>query len=189
MVDRITRATQSMEALISDLLDLAKIEGGRFAVSPRSISADAIVQEGLALIEAVAEQKHVRLESVSAGVHVRADHQRVLQVMSNLLGNAVKFTPECGKIKVTVEQHGAWAQFSIEDSGPGIAPRDLAHVFERYWQGRGVARQSAGLGLYIARGIVEAHGGKIRAENRPGGGTIFRFTLRAAAIEESVHVD
>ncbi len=180
LVERITRAACRMDSLISDLLDLAKIEGGRFGIVPRSLSAGALVEEGLALIEALAEQKRVRLESDVADVRVRADQQRVLQVLSNLLGNAIKFTPEGGRIRVAVEPQGEWAQFSIEDSGPGISPRELPHVFDRYWQGRGLSRHGAGLGLYIAKGIVDAHGGRIWVESELGKGTTFHFNLPVA---------
>lgn len=181
VVERITRAAQSMESLISDLLDLAKLEGGRFAIAPRSMSADVLVEEGLSLIEAVAEQKRVRLEPAAADVRVHADQQRVLQVLSNLLGNAIKFTSEGGRIRVAVERQGDWARFSIEDSGPGISPRELPRIFEKYWQGRGISRHGVGLGLYIAKGIIDAHGGRIWAESELGKGTTFYFTLPVAA--------
>ena len=181
MVERIGRAAENMDALIGDLLDLAKIESRRFPVSPRTISAKALVDEGLSLIEAVAEQRRIRLVASCCEANVCADRPRVLQVLSNLLGNAIKFTPAGGRIRIRVEQNGDWARFSVEDSGPGISPRELPHVFDRYWQGRGVARQSAGLGLYIAKGIVDAHGGRIWGESELGKGTTFHFTLPLSA--------
>lgn len=177
LVDRISRAADNMERLIGDLLDLAKIEGGRFTISPRAMSAKAIVEDGVGLIEAVAEQKHVRVEVAAADIRIHADAQRVLQVLSNLLGNAIKFTPVGGTIRIGTEPEGDWVRFTVEDSGPGIAASELPHVFERYWQGRGASRHSVGLGLYIAKGIVDAHGGRIWVESRVGRGSTFHFTL------------
>jgi signal transduction histidine kinase len=116
-------------------------------------------------------------------VVVSADADRLMQVVSNIIGNAVKFTPEGGSITIRAERIDSEVMFSIADSGPGIAPNELPRIWNRFWkanaEGGGV-----GLGLAIAKGIVEAHGGRIWAESRIGVGTTFYFTLRAADSED-----
>jgi light-regulated signal transduction histidine kinase (bacteriophytochrome) len=182
LADRIVRAANSMETLIGDLLALAKIEAGRFVVTPRSMSAEAAVTDALTLFEPVAEERRIRLASrCTPRLRVHADAPRVEQVLSNLLGNAIKYTPAGGAVEVAVVREIDWARFSVSDTGPGISARDLPHVFERYWQGKGIARHSAGLGLYIAKGIIEAHGGRIWVESVLGKGSTFHFTLPIGA--------
>src|SRR5438874_2500097 len=104
---------------------------------------------------------------------VIADRDRVLQVLSNLLGNATKFTPAEGRITIEAARAGGWVEVSVRDSGAGIKPDELPHIFERFWQAKRTARGSAGLGLAIAKGIVEAHGGQISVESEVGFGTTF----------------
>jgi signal transduction histidine kinase len=111
---------------------------------------------------------------------VRADRGRLVQVLSNLVGNAVKFTLPNGRVEVRVERSNRDALFTVSDDGPGIRPDDLPHIFERFWQPRERRREGAGLGLTIAHGIVEAHGGTIEAESAPGAGSTFRFTIPLA---------
>jgi len=106
-----------------------------------------------------------------------ADRGRILQLLGNLLGNALKFTPAGGRVRIGAEQVGDEARISVADTGAGIPPEDLPHLFDRYWQARSSRRAGAGLGLAIARGIVEAHGGRIRAESEVGVGTTFTVTL------------
>jgi signal transduction histidine kinase len=107
---------------------------------------------------------------------VLADRKRVLQVFSNLIGNALRYTPEGGRITVRARREGRFVRFFVSDTGKGIAPEHLPHLFERYWQPKGT-REGAGLGLPIAKGIVEAHGGYILVESEPGRGSTFSFTL------------
>ena len=111
---------------------------------------------------------------------MRADRERVLQIFTNLVGNAVKFTPKGGSITITATAAGPAVRFSVKDTGSGIAPENLPHVFDRFWQARARARSGAGLGLAIARGIVEAHGGEIGVESTVGVGTEMYFTLPTA---------
>jgi signal transduction histidine kinase len=110
------------------------------------------------------------------GISVHCDRRRILQVFANVLGNAVKFT-EAGEVRLEVSVDEREVCFSIADTGAGISPEHLPHLFERYWQAREGGRSGAGLGLYIARGIVEAHGGRIWAESTRGKGTRISFTL------------
>ena len=108
---------------------------------------------------------------------VEGDRERVLQVLANLLGNAVKFTPAGGRVALTVQAAPDEVVFAVRDTGPGIAPENQEHVWDRFWKSRTSNRHGAGLGLAISRGIVEAHGGRIWLESAPGDGSTFSFTL------------
>lgn len=115
---------------------------------------------------------------MDGAVQVMADRKRLLQVLSNLLGNAVKFTPEGGLIRVVAEpKDEEWVRISVSDTGPGIAAEVIPTIFEPFSQAKDGATLGTGLGLTIAKGIVEAHGGEISVESAPGVGTTFRFTL------------
>jgi chemotaxis family two-component system sensor kinase Cph1 len=180
-IERIQRSAQRMISLIGDLLDLAKIEAGRFALQPRAEPAAEIVAEALALLRPLAEAKGVALDQQAApDLRVLADRERVFQVVSNLVGNAIKFTPAGGRISLRVAASGGEALFAVTDTGPGVAPENLSRIFERYWQAPDGRREGSGLGLYIAKGIVEAHGGKIWVERADTGGAAFKFTLPLA---------
>jgi signal transduction histidine kinase len=108
---------------------------------------------------------------------VLCDRQRVLQVFSNLIGNAIKFTPAGGEIAIDVKADADQVRFAVSDSGPGIPQADLAHIFDRYWQRRETARRGTGLGLFIAKALVEGHHGRIWCESQIGKGSTFYFTL------------
>ncbi len=179
--ERIQRSVARMNVLIRDLLDLAKIEAGRFALEWQTEEVGAMVDEGLVLLRPLADAKGITIrEELTEVPPVRADRERVFQVLSNLVGNAIKFTPERGTIVVRAEPQGRAVQFTVADTGPGIAPEQLAHLFDRYWQATRRQREGAGLGLYIAKGIIEAHGGKIWADAQTGSGARFMFTLPVA---------
>ena len=109
----------------------------------------------------------------------RADSQRILQVFSNIGGNAIKFTPKGGRLTLAAGLCDSMLVLTVTDTGRGIASDDLAHIFDRYWQARGRERVGAGLGLWIAKGIVEAHGGEIEVQSENGNGTTVRFTIPA----------
>jgi signal transduction histidine kinase len=108
---------------------------------------------------------------------VFVDRHRILQVFANLIGNAIKFTPSGGTITVRAEQFEEDIQFSVEDTGPGIPKEEIPHLFDRFWQARKTARLGTGLGLFIVKGIVEGHGGRIWVESELGVGSRFHFTL------------
>jgi signal transduction histidine kinase len=178
----IHRSAQRMYRLIHDLLDVAAIEAGRMAVKRSPLTVDGLITDALDLLHPLAAAKRITLTTdVSPGLpEVVADHDRMLQVFSNIGGNAVKFTPDGGRIEIHATVRDTVVEFAVHDTGPGIAADDLPHVFDRFWQAKNARRAGAGLGLAIAKGIVEAHNGRIRAESELGRGSSFSFTLPIA---------
>jgi signal transduction histidine kinase len=167
--------------LIRDLMDVARIETGKLEVEPAPYTVRSIAEEAIAPHRRAARERGISLvcELAPALPRVHADRDRVVQVLDNLLANAVKFTPDGGEIAVRAEPDGTGVRLSVEDTGPGIPEADLPCIFDRFWQAdRGDAR-GLGLGLAIVKGLVEAHGGRVWAERRPTGGAAFRFTLPA----------
>jgi signal transduction histidine kinase len=181
-VQLILRSAKRMEELIRDLLDAASIEAGRLTLALEEHAADTLVTEALDMVTLLAAEKTIRLtHAVSCpGVLVTCDLGRVRQVFSNLLGNAVKFTPAEGKVTVGARDAGDFIEFSVTDTGPGIQEDQLPYVFDRYWQAKQSYRAGVGLGLFIVQGIVLAHQGTIRVESRVGEGTRFLFRLPKA---------
>lgn len=180
-VEAIQRAGNRMNRLIRDLLDFASIQGGRLSVNLRPQDASNIVREVLEALEPLAAPKSLRLVDESPpDLRVCCDHDRVIQLFSNVVGNAIKFTPEGGTITVQACPDGEQTRFTVIDTGPGIPAEELPHVFDRYYQSRRKNREGIGLGLSIAKGIVEAHNGRIWAESVEGQGSRFCFTLPAA---------
>ena len=174
----ILRAAQRMDRLIVDLLDLAKIESGRLVIEPQMHDVASIVKDSVDILAPVATGRGLALTAdvPSSDVRIFCDRERVLQVLSNFIGNALKFTSEGGAITVTAAEREGETTFSVADTGCGIAGDELPHIFDRYWQAKS-ARDGIGLGLSIAKGLVEAHGGRIWVESKIGQGTTFFFTL------------
>jgi two-component system, chemotaxis family, sensor kinase Cph1 len=185
LLDRVDRAERRMTGLITDLLDLAKIEAGRFQVEPSPCDARSLVAEAIAQQASMAEQRRLRVQSEGVeDVCVLADRTRMLQVLTNLLGNAIKFTREGGAVTVATHTVEELTRFAVGDDGPGIAPQALPYVFDRYWQSPTLrGGEGSGLGLYIAKGLVEAHGGRIWVESVLGAGSTFYFTV--PSLDES----
>ncbi len=179
---RIDRYAARMIRLIGDLVDVTSIDAGKLAVTPSSQDLCALAAEAMATFEPIAAAKRISLVSESAEPSILADfdHDRMMQVFANLLTNAIKFSPEGGKVSIRVERAEGRALCRVVDTGPGIAGDMLELVFERFWQAGKNDRQGLGLGLYISRCIVEAHGGTIWAESEIGKGSRFFFTLPAA---------
>jgi signal transduction histidine kinase len=179
----IERSATRMEQLIQDLLDMASIESGHLSVEPTPLVVGELVEEAVESIKGQASAKVVELETdLSAGcLPIHGDRGRVLQVFSNILGNAVKFTPAAGKISVrAASPDDRYVKFAISDTGPGIDADQLPFIFDRFWQAKATARAGTGLGLAICRGIIQQHGGSIWAESQIGVGTTFFFTLPIA---------
>ena len=181
-VGRIRRAAERMLRLIEDLLDFASIETGHLAIKRQPQDPGLMIQETLASFENIAQEKRQRLTaSVEPNLpKVDCDRDRILQVLFNLVGNATNAAAEGGHVTLRVEARGNDLLFAVSDDGPGISEEDLAHLFERYWRGGEAKYMGTGLGLSIARGIVNAHGGRIWVESEPGRGATFLFTVPAA---------
>lgn len=174
----IRNASQRMNSLLGDLLKLAKIEAGRYEVVPARLVVDEALQDTVELLHLLGQAKDVRLVFEPApGLVVLADAERLFQVFSNLIGNAVKHSPEHSTVRIGARQVHDMCEFWVTDEGGGVDATQLPHLFERYWQVRRSDHSGAGLGLYISKGIVEAHGGTITAESEPGKGATFRFRL------------
>lgn len=176
---RIRRAGGRMDRLVGDLVDLASIHAGVLAVTPEPSDPGLVVAEVVEAFQAQATARDLRLtiEVPAAVPAVSLDAARILQVLTNLLGNALKFTPPGGAIVTRLERVGADVRFSVTDTGCGIPADKLDAIFERYLQGSPHDRRGVGLGLYICRCIVQGHGGRIAAESEVGRGSTFAFTL------------
>ncbi|HTL91527.1 MAG TPA: ATP-binding protein, partial [Steroidobacteraceae bacterium] len=178
--DRILRAVGLMKRLIADLLDMAKLDAGRLDVRKKPEPSGALIEDVLKVLEPLATAKRIAIEKqLTETPPVSADRDRIFYVLSNIIGNAIKFTPERGTITLRTAQRPGELLIIVEDSGPGILPEQLDHVFDRFWRGR-ASSDGTGLGLYIAKGIVLAHGGSIWAEAAAGGGARFCFSLPLA---------
>ena len=182
---RIKSNSDRLARLINDLLDLSTIEAGKIDLRPTNLPLVTLVKEAAESLRPVAAEKLINLTVMSAepGVIAWADRDKVIQVLMNLIGNALKFTPAGGKVAITVAKNSAaWMQISVIDTGPGIPAEEVNKVFGRFYQiGQASTQktQGTGLGLAISKALVEMHGGKIWAESEPGKGSTFSFTLPA----------
>ncbi|MCC6556171.1 MAG: histidine kinase [Polyangiaceae bacterium] len=179
----IENVAMRMEYLIRSMLDVATMDAGTFTVSPAPCAVEDLLHETRAMFAPVASSKEIRLELEESepGLAVRAERERALQVLSNLVGNAVKFTPRGGHVTLSADREGAMVRFAVLDTGPGIASESLPRIFDRFWKKETPGgKKGTGLGLFIAKGIVEAHGGRIWAESDAAHGARFYFTLPIA---------
>jgi len=175
----IKRQAKLMEHLIKDLLDVSRIEAGSFPVTLAKEEIGPIVHEAAEHLLPATRKRGISLQMRldQAVPAIRADRTRILQVLWNLLGNAVKYTPDGGRVTVHVTASDSDVRVAVADSGPGIAADDLPYVFDRFWQVKRQDREGAGLGLAIVKGIVEAHGGTVDVRSRPDEGSTFSFTV------------
>lgn len=187
-LERIRRTAEYMDHLLADLVDSAKIEEHRFLVDRAPCAVAPLVLDVVEMMSPLAARKSIRLETdleADAASSIGwMDRARMSQVLTNLLGNAVKFTPEGGSIVVRAELRAGSVIFSVRDSGAGMPQEDLGRVFDRYWQARQTAKLGTGLGLFIARGIVTAHGGTIWAESELGAGSSFFVSIPTSPAAE-----
>jgi signal transduction histidine kinase len=181
----IKESTERLERLINDLLDLSVIEAGKASLKPTSFSMMSLLREVTETLKPMAEEKQISLEFGSTNGHslAWADRDKVTQVLTNLIGNAVKFTPNLGKVSMVVNSRkDAWLQVSITDTGPGIPPEEAGKIFDEFYQMSQPGRDKSkgvGLGLAISKKLVEMHGGKIGVESVVGRGSSFSFTIPA----------
>jgi PAS domain S-box-containing protein len=178
------RNAQRLLDLINDLLDIEKIESGKLTLAPERVRLDELVRESILLNKAFAERFNVRfeVEGQLSARHVTADHKRLLQVMTNLLSNAAKFSPEGEAVKVAMVENGSTVRIAVQDRGPGIPDAFRGRIFGRFNQADSTATRQkggTGLGLAICKRLIEMMEGKIAFEDRPGGGTTFWFELPA----------
>ncbi|HJQ52344.1 MAG TPA: PAS domain S-box protein [Gemmatimonadaceae bacterium] len=178
----VRRAADRMNRMIQDLLDVKRMESGRLTIDPRPEHPGVLINDTVDMLRPLAAGSTIRMETnVEDNLPlVVADAARVQQVLSNLVGNAVKFTPRAGTITVCAERIDGEVRFSVIDTGPGIPAEQLPHIFGRFWQAKTSDRRGIGLGLAIAKGIVEAHNGRIWVESSVGLGSTFYFTLPTA---------
>jgi len=175
--------TDRLARLVDDVLNAERIESGRLALHVEPLSAVSFMQQAAEQIRARGSGRRIRLPFAPILPPVLADPDCVLGMLVNLLDNADKYTPPDGEVSVEVAASDLEVTISVRDSGPGLAPADLERVFEKFYRADGSDAQRAygyGIGLYICRKLAEAQGGRIWAENHPGGGAVFSFTLPAA---------
>jgi signal transduction histidine kinase/DNA-binding NarL/FixJ family response regulator len=188
-LEGLIRSAEQMDRLIQDLLEVACLEAGQLSVDLQPVAVAPLVAEARELMAPLAAEKglEIRSEAPVGLPTVSADRHRLLQVLSNLIGNAIKFTSPGGRVVLGAEVHNDSVRFAVTDTGPGIPREHLPRLFERFWQATKADRGGAGLGLSIARGILEAHGGRIWAESEVGVGSTFFFAvpIRSSGEQDS----
>ena len=177
--ERIQRYAGRMKRLIDDLTDVARIDAGKLSVRRHPGNLAPLISEAVVAFRGAAASKDLSLDLPLCDEPIPSifDGDRVLQVLSNLIANAIKFTPAGGRIRIECAHGDDMAKISVTDTGPGIAPDLIEAIFERFRQGENPERRGLGLGLYISRTLIEAQHGKIWAESTPGNGTTVSFTL------------
>ncbi len=171
---------EHLERLVNDLLDLSRVQWGHLELHPETFFLADLLAESVHAVQASAEQHSISLEINVPDTQVVADRQRIAQVVGNILDNAVKYSPRGGQVTVSLQEQEGDFLVSVSDQGIGISPEYLDHIFERFYRVRNTASHQysgIGLGLYVARAIVERHGGRIWFANNPGSGSTFYFTL------------
>jgi signal transduction histidine kinase len=180
--DLIERSVAWMHRMIRDLSDVASIEAGRLALESRAEDPAVLIAAAVEMFAASARDAGVEptMRAASNLPLVQADAGRVLQVLGNLLTNALRHTASGGRVAVSADVDRDLVRFTVDDTGTGITAEDLPHVFDRFWHKRDSAQRGSGLGLPIVRGIVEAHGGLVDVRSTPGEGSHFSFTIPVA---------
>ena len=178
-IARVQRAADQMDRMVSDLLDATRFEHGQFRLSPRTADIVAVLKESAAQFEELARGQGVtlRVDAPAKPIEARFDRDRIVQVLSNLLRNALQFTPSGGEITLRAVAQIHACRIDVRDTGVGISASDLGRIFNLFQQTDGAHPRGLGLGLYISRAVVEAHGGKIWVDSEPGKGSTFSFTL------------
>ncbi|MNS34767.1 Alkaline phosphatase synthesis sensor protein PhoR [compost metagenome] len=181
-MDRIMDGADRMLALVSDLLDMSRIQAGQFSVTLGRVNLAEVCRDAIETLRPLADRQGLTVvdETVAADAAVRGDGQRLEQVVMNLLSNAIKFTPEGGTVTLRTRREGDHVRVEVADTGVGIPPEERDRIFEAFTQvDMSYTRRAggSGLGLAISRSLIEAHGGRIGVESAPGGGSTFWFTV------------
>src|SRR5256712_2069571 len=182
-VSHIHTGGQHLLTLINDILDLSRIEAGRMELAIENVSVETVFGEVLSVMRPLADNKSQTLsQHAEPGLSVRADLTRFKQVLMNLLGNGIKFTPEGGRIELTANQADGEVRVEVRDTGPGIPPEEQKRIFEAFYRlpESGKATEGTGLGLAITQRLVELHGGQLGLESQPGQGSCFHSSLPVA---------
>jgi signal transduction histidine kinase len=185
MLERCLRSVRQMNRLIADLLDTVRLQSGRLSLNVEDVAVADVVQQTEETFRPLANAQKIefRVEWPNDRTAVRADLLRVSQVLGNLIGNALKFTPSGGTVTLRIHRDQQNLVFRVEDTGQGIAAEQVACVFQDFWQARKGDGRGIGLGLAIAKALVEAQGGTIAVRSTLGQGTTFSFTLPASSVQ------
>ncbi|HEY8270706.1 MAG TPA: PAS domain-containing sensor histidine kinase [Pseudobdellovibrionaceae bacterium] len=177
----ILQSTQIIERLISDMLDFGKIQSGTLLLKKDSESVGEMVKAAMESVMPMALEKRIQLHTdlPNTDMRISCDKNRIIQVLWNLLVNAIRLTAEKGEVKIKACKLGDNVQFSVTDTGPGVAAEEISKIFDRFWQAKELGNFATGLGLAIVKGIIEAHGGEIWLESQLSQGSRFYFTLKA----------
>jgi signal transduction histidine kinase len=178
----ITRSANRMRTLIEAILDVARIQGGHLTLDMKPADLRALVDETLLVHLPLAESADVRFDVARENVNrlVVCDRRRISQVLSNLVVNAIQHSPRGETVRIKILEEEDQIRVAVSNVGPVIPPEDITHVFERYWHRPGRRGEGTGLGLFISKGVLEAHGRKLEVTSDPDAGTTFSFTLQAA---------
>jgi len=174
--------TERLQQIVDDLLDLSRIQSGHIELNQRAVDAAGLARDAVRAFETPAANKGIdlRLELMPSLGDVIADPERIALAFANLIGNAIKYTPSGGRVTVSARSHEQAVRFTVHDTGPGVPPAHRQAIFERFFRVPGATEPGAGLGLYIAKEIVDAHGGHIGVDGEPGQGSNFWLELQAA---------
>ena len=185
------RAVSHMRRLVADLLDAVRIQAGRLTLDLETLTVGGVVDQADEMSRPLAAERRIQLETraTNRAFRLRVDRARIQQALGNLLGNAIKFTPEGGRVSLDASVVDGNVTFRVSDSGPGIARERLPHVFEQFWQGKSSDGRGVGLGLAIAKAIVEAHGGTIGVESSVGAGSTFSISIPLVSPSASLRTD
>ncbi len=176
--NRILKTTERMKLLISDLLDKSKSINGLSDINKDRLNVLKLIHDVLDGLKPLIEQKNIFVFiSIPDECTIEVDRNKMFQVFSNLINNSIKFTPEGGMIQISLEDHDFFYIFIVQDTGAGLNENEILNVFEKYWTGVSGESNGTGLGLFICKTIIEAHGGKINVENVPQGGAKFYFSI------------
>jgi signal transduction histidine kinase len=175
----VLRSADRMRRITGDLLDASQIEMGHFSITPAPEDLASLINDALSAFHVAAHERNIKFEvKLSKPVMCFiADRARVIQAVSNLVHNAIKYSPEGGTINIAARESDGALSVSVSDQGPGISPDKIEHIFDRYWTEKDTTKQGTGLGLFIAKGIATSHGGDLSVANNPAGGAVFTLTI------------